>query len=44
MDNDIYNILPKEYKSLLYGIRGIYFKNKTDNFTNENNKSRKKRK
>jgi hypothetical protein len=38
MDNDIYNILPKEYKSLLYGIRGIYFKNKTTNYTNENNK------
>ena len=34
-ENTLYNILPKEYKSLLYGIRGIYFKNKSNNFKNE---------
>ena len=31
-DNTLYNMLPKEYKTLLYGIRGIYFKNKSSVF------------
>lgn len=38
-DNSLYNILPKEYKTILYGIRGIYFKNKSDSF-NQDNKSK----
>tara|TARA_B100001093_G_scaffold369457_1_gene354427 strand:+ start:4768 stop:6213 length:1446 start_codon:yes stop_codon:yes gene_type:complete len=35
-DNLLYNILPKEYKTILYGIRGIYFKNKSNSFNQEN--------
>lgn len=35
-DNSLYNILPKEYKTILYGIRGIYFKNKSDSFSQDN--------
>ena len=31
-DNGLYNLLPKEYKTILYGIRGIYFKNKSETF------------
>ncbi len=30
-DTEIYKILPKEYKSILYYIRGIYFKKKFSN-------------
>lgn len=30
LDTDIYKILPKEYKTILYNIRGIYFKKKFD--------------
>ena len=33
----LYELLPKEYKTLLYGIRGIYFKNKSDNYMNKTN-------
>ena len=36
-DNEFYNILPKEYKTILYGIRGIYFKNKSEVFSDNNN-------
>jgi len=35
MDNTLYKILPKEYKNVLYGIRGIYFKNKSDVFNSD---------
>jgi len=35
LDNNLYNLLPKEYKSLLYSIRGIYFKNKSDFYNSE---------
>tara|TARA_B100001248_G_C27398076_1_gene467285 strand:- start:541 stop:2367 length:1827 start_codon:yes stop_codon:yes gene_type:complete len=31
LDTEIYKILPKEYKTVLYNIRGIYFKKKYDN-------------
>jgi hypothetical protein len=31
LDTEIYKILPKEYKTILYNIRGIYFKKKYDN-------------
>lgn len=27
-NNELYNILPKEYKNILYGIKGIYYKKK----------------
>lgn len=30
-DENLYLVLPKEYKMVLYGIRGIYFKNKAEN-------------
>ena len=30
LDTEIYKILPKEYKTILYNIRGIYFKKKFD--------------
>jgi hypothetical protein len=36
MDQQLYNILPKEYKNIMYGIRGIYFKNKSDMFNSVN--------
>lgn len=39
MDNSLYEILPKEYKTMLYGIRGIYFKNKSAVY-NSNDKSK----
>lgn len=29
---ELYNMLPKEYKDLLFGIRGIYYKKKTELF------------
>ena len=29
--------MPKEYKTILYGIRGIYFKNKSEVFSDNNN-------
>lgn len=28
MNNELYNTLPKEYKDILFGIRGIYYKKK----------------
>jgi len=28
LDNKLYNLLPKEYKDILFGIRGLYFKKK----------------
>lgn len=31
LDTEIYKILPKEYKTVLYNIRGIYYKKKYDN-------------
>ena len=30
LDTEIYKILPKEYKTILYNIRGLYFKKKYD--------------
>ena len=27
-NNELYNLLPKEYKNILYGIKGIYYKKK----------------
>lgn len=36
MDQQLYNILPKEYKNIMYGIRGIYFKNKSEIFNSVN--------
>lgn len=40
MDKTLYNILPKEYKNILYGIRGIYFKNKSNIFKSDNPKNK----
>lgn len=31
VDNNVYNKLPNEYKTMLYGLRGLYFKNKFAN-------------
>ena len=28
LDSNLYNLLPKEYKDILFGIRGLYFKKK----------------
>ena len=39
-ENNLYNILPKEYKSMLYGIRGIYFKNKSLVFNSDSNQKK----
>lgn len=39
--NDLYDVLPQEYKSMLYGIRGLYFKNKS-NIYNSDDKNVKK--
>ena len=39
-ENNVYNILPKEYKSMLYGIRGIYFKNKSQIFSSDSNQKK----
>jgi hypothetical protein len=36
IDTNLYEILPKEYKSILYGIRGIYFKNKSKKYSTDN--------
>jgi hypothetical protein len=37
-NNELYNLLPKEYKYILYGIKGIYYKKKsTFDITNINN-------
>ena len=33
IDSDIYKILPKEYKTILYNIRGLYFKKKYSSST-----------
>lgn len=41
MDNALYDILPKEYKSMLYGIRGIYFKNKSEIYNSEDKTQKK---
>ena len=38
IDTELYTCLPKEYKTILYNIRGIYFKKKHDSITNEYNK------
>jgi hypothetical protein len=37
IDTSLYDILPKEYKSILYGIRGIYFKNKSKKYSSDDN-------
>ena len=41
LDNDLYDILPKEYKSMLYGIRGLYFKNKSNLYQSEDKSVKK---
>ena len=41
MDNALYDVLPKEYKSMLYGIRGIYFKNKSEIYNSEDKTQKK---
>jgi hypothetical protein len=35
-DTELYSYLPKEYKTILYNIRGIYFKKKHESMTNVN--------
>jgi len=39
-ENSLYNILPKEFKSMLYGVRGIYFKNKSEVYSEGDNKQK----
>jgi hypothetical protein len=34
----LYDILPKEYKVILFEIKGLYYKKKSDNFNNNNKK------
>jgi hypothetical protein len=36
---ELYNFLPKEYKDLLFAIRGIYFEKKAEYITNKKNNS-----
>lgn len=36
---ELYDILPKEYKSMMYDIRGLYFKKKATLFENTNEKT-----
>jgi hypothetical protein len=38
-NKELYNFLPKEYKDLLFGIRGIYFQKKAEYITNKKNNS-----
>lgn len=39
--NGLYDILPQEYKSMLYGIRGLYFKNKSTIYNSEDKNIKK---
>jgi hypothetical protein len=39
-NTNLYDILPKEYKTLLFGIRGMYFKQKGKYYKNTNGKSK----
>ena len=41
LDSVLYDILPKEYKAMLYGIRGIYFKNKSELYNSEDKTQKK---
>lgn len=34
LDNELYSLLPKEYKDILFGIRGLYFKKKGEGIKN----------
>jgi len=38
-NKEVYSLLPKEYKDLMYAIRGIYFNKKADYITNKKNNS-----
>ena len=38
-NKELYELLPKEYKDIMYGIRGIYYKKKASLFENTNKKS-----
>lgn len=35
-NKELYNMLPKEYKNIMYAVRGLYFKKKADGFLNKN--------
>ena len=35
LNDDLYKLLPKEYKDVLFGIRGIYYKKKASGFNNK---------
>jgi hypothetical protein len=35
LNNELYKLLPKEYKDILFGIRGLYYKKKATNFENK---------
>ena len=39
MNKELYDLLPKEYKDILFGIRGIYYKKKATLFTFKNDSS-----
>jgi hypothetical protein len=30
LNNELYNLIPKEYKDILFGVRGIYYKKKNN--------------
>jgi hypothetical protein len=38
-NKELYDILPKEYKNMIYGIRGLYYKKKALLFENKNEKT-----
>lgn len=40
-NNDLYNVLPALYKSILFGIRGIYFLRKSEHINNKQMKNYK---
>ena len=35
LDDNLYKLLPKEYKDILFGIRGLYFKKKTESIQSD---------
>jgi hypothetical protein len=38
-NKELYELLPKEYKDMMYGIRGLYYKKKATLFENTNDKT-----
>jgi hypothetical protein len=38
-NKELYDLLPKEYKDMMYGVRGLYYKKKATLFENTNDKT-----